>query len=101
MQIKKAILFTTLIWIVNMSDAQQNPIVKNDDHASWSLCTKSFLYQIAVTDAGAVNLTCFGNRSQDANQLKKGWREEVPVRGGYSATIPVLEVIFADHVPGY
>ncbi|MGV8096414.1 MAG: alpha-galactosidase [Mangrovibacterium sp.] len=98
MQIRKVLLLLSLMWIASISEAQQNSIVKNDDNASWSIRTKSFLYQIAVTDAGAVNLTYFGDRTQDVNQLKKSWREEVTVRGGYSNTTPMLEVVFDDHV---
>jgi alpha-galactosidase len=98
MQIRKVLLLLSLMWIASISEAQQNFIVKSDDNASWSIRTKSFLYQIAVTDAGAVNLTYFGNRTQDVSQLKKNWREEVTVRGGYSNTTPMLEVVFDDHV---
>ncbi len=98
MQIRKVLLLLSLMWIASISEAQQNSIVKNDDNASWSIRTKSFLYQIAVTDAGTVNLTYFGNRTQDVSQLKKSWQEEVTVRGGYSNTTPMLEVVFDDHV---
>ncbi len=95
---KKRKVLVVLVCIANIIYAQPQVIVKNNDNTSWSLYTKSFLYQIAVTKAGSVDLTYFGNRTQDVNHLKAGWREEVSVRGGYSATTPMLEVIFEDGV---
>ena len=95
---KKRIMFIVLVCLANIIYAQSNVIVKNSENTAWSLYTKSFLYQIAVTNAGSVDLTYFGNRTQDVKSLKAGWREEVSVRGGNSATTPMLEVIFEDGV---
>lgn len=95
---KKGIILIILVSLANVIFAQSNAIEKNSDNTTWSLYTNSALYQISVTDAGSVNMTYFGNRVQDVSHLRNEWKDELPVRGGYSNTTPILEVIFADGV---
>jgi len=95
---KKGIILIILVSLANVIFAQSNAIEKNSDNTAWSIYTNSSLYQISVTDAGSVNMTYFGNKVQDVKHLKNQWKDELPVRGGYSNTTPVLEVIFADGV---
>jgi alpha-galactosidase len=95
---KRGILLVILVSLANVIFAQFNAIEKNSDNTAWSLYTNSSLYQISVNDAGSVDMTYFGNRVQDTKHLKNQWKDELPVRGGYSNTTPMLEVIFADGV---
>jgi alpha-galactosidase len=95
---KKVITLLVLISLTSVVNAQSGAIIKNIDNTAWSLYTNSFLYQISVTSLGSVNMTYFGNKVQDAGHLKKSWKDELPVRGGYSNTTPMVEVIFADGV---
>ncbi|SHJ16572.1 alpha-galactosidase [Tangfeifania diversioriginum] len=95
---KKGIILIILVSLANVIFAQSNVIEKNNDNTAWSIYTNSSLYQISVTDAGSINMTYFGNRVQDVKHLKNQWKDELPVRGGYSNTTPMLEVIFADGV---
>lgn len=95
---KKGIILIILVSLANVIFAQFNAIEKTSDNTAWSLYTNSSLYQISVNDAGSVNMTYFGNRVQDVSHLKNQWKDEVTVRGGYSNTTPVLEVVFDDHV---
>jgi len=95
---KKVITLLVLISLASVINAQSGAIIKNSDNTSWSLYTNSFLYQISVTSSGSVNMTYFGNKVQDAGHLRNSWKDELPVRGGYSNTTPMVEVIFADGV---
>jgi len=95
---KKQFILIVSICLANVIYSQSNDIVKNSENTAWSLYTDSSLYQISVTDAGSVNMTYFGNRVQDVRHLRNEWKDELPVRGGYSNTTPMIEVIFADGV---
>ncbi len=95
---KKGVIFVILFSLANIISAQSDIIIKNSDNTAWSLFTKSFLYQISVTASGTVNMTYFGNKTQNPDLLRNFWRDELTVRGGYNNTTPMLEVIFADGV---
>lgn len=95
---KERLIFVVFVCLVNMTYAQSNVIVENNENTSWSLYTKSFLYRIGVTNTGSLDLLYFGNRTQEVNRLKEGWREEVSVRGGSSIATPMIEVVFEDGV---
>jgi len=95
---KKEIFLIILVSLSNAIFGQFNSIEKNNDNTAWSIYTNSSLYQISVNDAGSVNMTYFGNKNQDKRHIRKEWKDELTVRGGYSNTTPMLEVIFTDGV---
>ena len=92
-------LFIVLFALVaGMSWAQQSVITVGSDGKSWTLATHSSVYQIRVSEQGTVNMFYFGDKSQDPGMLRYPLGEEVTVRGGYSATTPMLEAVFKDRV---
>lgn len=92
-------LFIVLFALVaGMSWAQQSVITVGSDGKSWTLATHSSVYQIRVSEQGTVNMFYFGDKSQDPGMLRYPLGEEVTVRGGYSATTPMLEAVFEDRV---
>ena len=95
---KKVISLLVLFSLSNVIYAQSGAIIKNGDNTAWSLYTDSFLYQVSVTSSGSLNMVYFGNKVQDPGLLKNSWRDEITVRGGYSNTTTMVEVIYADGV---
>lgn len=92
-------LFIVLFALVTgMGWAQQSAVTTGNDGKSWTLSTRSFIYQIRVSEQGVVNMFYFGDKSQDPDMLRHPLGEEVTVRGGYSATTPMLEAVFKDRV---
>ncbi|MCL3853907.1 alpha-galactosidase [Parabacteroides leei] len=94
----KKLFVVLFIFAAAMAWAQKSPVAVGNDGKSWTLTTNSFVYQIRVSDQGTVNMYYFGDKSQDLNMLHDPLGEEVTVRGGYSATTPMLEAIFKDRV---
>lgn len=94
----KKLFVVLFIFAAAMAWAQKSPVAVGNDGKSWTLTTNSFVYQIRVSDQGTVNMYYFGDKSQDLNMLHGPLGEEVTVRGGYSATTPMLEAIFKDRV---
>lgn len=95
---KKEIFLIIFVSLSNSIFAQFNSIVKNSDNTAWLIFTNSSLYQILVTDAGSVKMAYFGGKTQDIQNIRKEWKDELPVRGGFANSTPMLEVIFADGV---
>ena len=94
----KKLFVVLFVFVTGMAWAQESPVVVGNNGKSWMLATKSFVYQIRVSDQGMVNMYYFGDKSQDLDMLRNPLGEEVTVRGGYSATTPMLEAIFKDRV---
>lgn len=87
-----------IVWLAFPGFLKGQPVEAGADGRSWTLKTRSALYRVAVSDAGGVNMVYFGSNKQDAGLLARPLGEEVTVRGGYSATTPMLEAVFADGV---
>ncbi|WP_308587614.1 alpha-galactosidase [uncultured Parabacteroides sp.] len=94
----KKLFVVLFIFVAATVWAQKSPVAVGNDGKSWTMTTHSFVYQIRVSDQGTVNMYYFGDKSQDLNMLRGPLGEEVTVRGGYSATTPMLEAIFKDRV---
>ncbi|WP_431209645.1 hypothetical protein ACQ86N_26310 [Puia sp. P3] len=85
--------------------SQIDSIVQNGRTTGWNLVTRSAVYQIAVTEKGAVVPLYYGPRAhaqrmgvQDRTRGNGPFvLEEVPVRGKYADKVPILEVVFSDH----
>ena len=87
-----------LLFIVNLmiplfGVAQINT---GNNNKSWSITTKSSVYQLKVTPDGNVNTTHYGNKL--FQEAPSGTWPEIPVRGGIVSSTPVVEVIFPDGV---
>lgn len=94
----KKLFIVLFALMAGMTWAQQSPVTAGSDGKSWTLATRSFIYQIRVSDQGKVNMFYFGDKSQNPDMLRNPLGEEVTVRGGYSATTPMLEAVFKDRV---
>lgn len=97
----KKLFIVLFALMTGMTWAQQSPVTAGSDGKSWTLATRSFIYQIRVSDQGKVNMFYFGDKSQNPDMLRNPLGEEVTVRGGYSATTPMLEAVFKDRGKGY
>ncbi|MDF3078742.1 MAG: alpha-galactosidase [Sphingobacteriaceae bacterium] len=82
--------------------ASSQTITETSTPKGWLIKTKSSQYQIVLTPAGKVKPLYFGVAGQtDYGNKNTPWFEdidEVPVRGELPFKVPVLEVIFSDHV---
>ena len=94
----KKLFIVLFALMAGMTWAQQSPVTAGSDGKSWTLATRSFIYQIRVSDQGKVNMFYFGDKSQNPDMLRNPLGEEITVRGGYSATTPMLEAVFKDRV---
>lgn len=92
-------LFTLLfLFAAGSIQAQSQPVTTGKDGKSWTLQTQSAIYHLGLSEEGTVGMYYFGCKSQDATKLRRPLGEEVTVRGGYSATTPMIEAIFRDRV---
>ena len=98
MKFMKKFFIVLFVFATGIIRAQTEPITTANDGKSWTLETKSSIYQIGSSDQGVVGMYYFGNKSQDPTKLRYPLGEEVTVRGGYSATTPMLEIVFKDRV---
>lgn len=87
-----------LLFVSVLVRAQTSSVITGKDNRSWTLETKSAVYQINTDNNGKVNMMYFGDKSQDTERLQRSLGEEVTVRGGFSSLTPMLEVIFPDKV---
>lgn len=94
----KKLFIVLLALTAAMSWAQPSAVTTGSDGKSWTLSTRSFVYQIGVSEQGAVNMYYFGNKGQDLEKLRYPLGEEITVRGGYSTTTPMVEAVFKDRV---
>ena len=94
----KKLLVVLFVFVTGITWAQKSPVTVGNDGKSWTLTTNSFIYQIRVSNQGVVNMFYFGDKNQNPDMLNNPLGEEVTVRGGYSATTPMLEAIFKDRV---
>lgn len=93
------LLFTLLfICATSITQAQTPPVTVGKEGKSWTLETRSAIYHLGLSPEGTIGMYYFGSKSQDAAKLRHPLGEEVTVRGGYSATTPMLEAIFQDRV---
>ena len=95
----KKLFIVLFALMAGMTWAQQSPVTAGSDGKSWTLATRSFIYQIRVSDQGKVNMFYFGDKSQNPDMLRNPLGEEITVRGGYSATTPMLEAVFKEEQP--
>lgn len=77
---------------------QASSVIPGKDGKSWTLETRSSIYQLGISEQGTAGMYYFGSKSQDPAKLPAPLGEEVTVRGGYSATTPMLEAVFKDQV---
>lgn len=91
-------LYLLLLLVIFPGWSKGQSIITGADGQSWTLKTKSSLYQVSVSQQGNVNMMYFGSNKQDTKLLRQPLGDEVTVRGGYSTTTPVLEAIFKDGV---
>ena len=94
----KKLLVVLFVFVTGITWAQKSPVTVGNDGKSWTLTTNSFIYQIRVSNQGVVNMFYFGDKNQNPDMLNNPLGGEVTVRGGYSATTPMLEAIFKDRV---
>lgn len=99
-------------FMVTLSVAAQDKAIKvSEDGKSWQIYTRSSVYRLAVNAANGVQAFHYGNKllSENPEPVGVGWSyaalktegsvgAEVPVRGAYVASLPVLEAIFPDGV---
>ena len=98
MKLMKKSFIVLFLFVAGVIQAQTNPVSIGNDGKSWTLETESSIYRIAVSEGGVVGMFYFGDKSQDPGMLRYPLGEEVTVRGGYSATTPMLEAVFKDRV---
>ncbi len=84
--------------LANLLYSQNKPIVTGNDGSSWTLYTRSSVYQIRASEGAPVQMVFFGDKSQDIILLRGRLGDEITVRGGYSGATPMLEVLFPDKV---
>jgi Alpha-galactosidase len=94
----KKLFVILLLFVSVIISAQTSSVITGDDNRSWTLQTKSAIYQINVDGNGKVNMMYFGDKSQDVRMLNNALGEEVTVRGGFTQFTPMVEVIFPDKV---
>lgn len=95
---KKVIAFFSLLLFTGTLCAQTTSVQTEAGGKSWTLQTKSSLYQIKVAEDGSVNACYYGDEAQGRMPIKQTLGQEVTVRGGYVKHIPMLEVVFSDQV---
>lgn len=96
-------LLTILLLVFTFSGNGQNAIEKIDGaDGGWIIRTKDAAYRIVISPDKRVYPVFFGPiAGADFNKRNATWTqrvEEVPVRGAHPNKVPVLELIFADHV---
>ena len=52
----KKLFIVLFALMTGMTWAQQSPVTAGSDGKSWTLATRSFIYQIRVSDQGKVNM---------------------------------------------
>ncbi len=77
--------------------AQNDAIQVGKDGKEWNILTPSSVYRINVSANGIVNAVCYGSRTMLENVIT-ATAPEIPVRGGFVATLPLLEAVFPDGV---
>ena len=78
----KKLFIVLFALMAGMTWAQQSPVTAGSDGKSWTLATRSFIYQIRVSDQGKVNMFYFGDKSQNPDMLRNplGRRNNCPWR---------------------
>ena len=94
----KKLLIVSLLFAYGLAYAQTPSIITGDDNKSWTLRTKSAIYQIGVTGDERVCMKFFGEKSRDISRINVNLGDEVTVRGGFTSHTPMVEVIFLDKV---
>ena len=98
MKCMKKLFIVLFVFAAGIIRAQTESITVGGDGKSWILETNSSIYRIGSSEQGTVGMYYFGNKSQDPAKLRYPLGDEVTVRGGYSTTTPMLEIIFKDRV---
>jgi len=76
---------------------QNRTIVAGENGKSWDIMTHSTGYHLEVSSKGEVQAGYYGNRLNLENAVRN-LLPEIPVRGGYVAETPLIEVVFPDGV---
>ena len=92
----KRILFFLMLSLMTISVVGQSSIRVGDDGKSWNIVTRSTAYRLIVENDD-VRMVCFGNKSL-IERAGRPLGAEIPVRGGYVNSSPLLEAIFPDGV---
>lgn len=82
MKFIKKFFIVLFVFTTGIIQAQTESISTANGEKSWTLETKSSIYQIGLSDQGIVGMYYFGNKSQDLTMLRRPLGEEVTVRGG-------------------
>ena len=70
MKFMKKFFIVLFVFATGIIRAQTEPITTANDGKSWTLETKSSIYQIGSLDQGVVGMYYFGNKSQDPTKLR-------------------------------
>ena len=92
----KRILLLLTVWMITIPVFSQHAIVVGNDGTSWMISTQSTVYQLKVEN-DEVRMVNYGTQSL-AEKTSRPLGAEIPVRGGYVNSTPLLEVIFPDGV---
>ena len=85
----KKLLIVSLLFAYGLAYAQTSSIITGDDNKSWTLRTKSAIYQIGVTGDERVCMKFFGEKSRDINRINANLG--FPVRGAFKSRIFKLQ----------
>jgi alpha-galactosidase len=97
------ITFTVfLMMFASFTAFSQDVIKKLDNPNGWLITTKSSAYQLTISSGKRITPVFYGSKEQaEFKAQTNNWVtrvEEIPVRGAYGKKLPVLEVIYPDHV---
>jgi len=92
----KRILFLLALSLITIPVFSQNSIRVGNDGTSWNIVTHSTVYQLKVEN-DEVRMVNYGNKSL-MEKTGRPLGAEIPVRGGYVSSAPLLEVVFPDGV---
>ena len=85
-----------MLCLITVLVFSQNAIRVGSDSKSWTISTRSSVYQLRVEN-NEVRMVNYGDKSL-TERAGRPLGAEIPVRGGYVNATPLLEVIFADGV---
>ena len=92
----KPITLLLFLCLMTITVFSQNTIRPGGDGKSWTIETRSTVYQLRVGN-DEVQMLNYGNKSL-TERPNRALGTEVPVRGGFVSSTPMLEVIFPDGV---
>ena len=92
---KRLSLFLT-VSLIAVTVFSQNAIRVGDDGKSWTIATRSTAYQLSIVN-DEVRMVSYGNKRLMEN-AGRPLGAEIPVRGGFVNSTPLLEAVFPDGV---